>query len=453
MTSPRAAMRVEEAREDGGEAHVATTGATFRFLGDGRIEADQRLPAPRACFTATVGGPPAPWRVESSDAACAVLRRGDVRADVRDDSTIALRGAVQTEVRAEPRFPFTFDAAAAGRTLALDATGGYAGFTAWDYAPGRDGRARLRPPPPRGHVAWSFDDTWPFRLAVLPPRPPTRAHLAWNVAHEGTPSQPLPTDEEIVAASRTCRVLALHAYLWRAAPWSLRLRPGRYFLRSNAWRSARHEPADPDDLARATDTARRHGMKVVLYVSPRHTTAPDLFDEIARILDVHRPDGLYLDGTTARRGAAGLARMEEVVRGTRALLGPERILYLHPGDEPFGAPLLPCPFLDAHADFVLRGSEGRGGAALGPFLRHAVAGWNVSGAVGVWCHYGSDGRVHVAERPPRRDDVELAAQNHARVWRRSRWGASALAAFDARYGPAFDATFAEELRSLGGGAS
>ena len=454
MTTARAPMRVEETHQDGGDAHVVTTGARFRFLADGRIEADQRFPAPRACFVATFGsangaGAPTPWRVESTDAERAVLRRDSVAAEVRDDSTVTLTSPTPAELTAAPLFPLRHHSRRAGRMIALDDVGGYAGFTAWDFAPRRDGRIRMRPPAPPGHVDWSFDDTAPFRLAVLPPRPPHTEHLGWNIAHEGTPSQPLPTDDQIADAARTCQVLALHAYIWRAAPWRLRLRPGRYFLRSNSWRSARHEPADPDALAHTLETARRHGMKVVLYVSPRYTTAPNVLGEIARILDVHRPDGLYLDGTTAVRGGAGLARMEAVVRGTRALLGPERLLYLHPGDEPYGAPLLPCPFIDAHADFVLRGSEGRGGAAFEPFLRHAVAGWNVSGAVGVWCHYGSDGRVHLRERPPLPDDVETAARNHARVWRRSRWGADALRAFDARYGPAFKAVHRGELRTLG----
>ncbi|MCE9637656.1 MAG: hypothetical protein K8T90_18305 [Planctomycetes bacterium] len=453
MRQSSALMRVEPAASsnEGGSAEIITTGARFRFLADGRIEADQRLPAPRACFVATLDVPPAPWRIESIDADRAVLRRDDVTAEVRDDSTVTLTAARHTDIRTEPSFAPDFSHWSDGRMIALDGRGGYGAYAADFVFDSSLGRVSARLPPTPGHVEWGFDDASPIRLAVFPPRPPDPRLLDWNIAHEGTPGAPFPSDDTIADAARTCRVLALHAYIWRAAPWRLRVRPGRYFLRSNSWRSALHEPADSDALARTMATARRHGMKVVLYLSPRYSTAPDLFAEIARVLDTHAPDGLYLDGITALHGHAGLTQMEHVLRRTRALLGDDRLLYLHPGDEPYGTPLLPCPFLDAHADFVLRGSEGTGGRPLGTFLRHAVSGWNVSGSVGVWCHYGSQGtalsRLVPFERPPRADDIDVATRNHVRLWRRSRWGAAALRDFDARYGPAFAAMVRDERAS------
>jgi hypothetical protein len=434
VVASRPEMRVESARQDGDDAEVVTSGGRFRFLADGRVEAEQRLPTPRACFVATLRGPRSPWRVAGRDESTAItLQRDGLTARVRDDATVTLAATRETAVDVAAAFVPDHVVTEPGASVVLDGSGGFACYR--HRATSIRDRVAARSTRAPGIEEAVGPGAW-LRLAVLPSRAPTLEHIPWNLAHEGTPREPLPSDGAIADAARTCRVLALHAYIWRAAPWRLRLRPGRYFLRSNAWRALRHEPADPDGLARATETARRHGMRVVLYVSPRHTTAPDVFEEMARVLDVHRPDGLYLDGVTALRGGEGLVRLEHVVRRTRALLGPERLLYLHPGDEPFGSPLATCPFVDAHADFVLRGSAGRGGLPLERFLRYAVAGWNVSGAVGVWCHYGSSGRLLPVERAPSGADVVAAARNHVRVWRRSRWGEGALRTFDAAWAEA-----------------
>lgn len=424
-------MRVESSRADGGDAEVATTGARFRFLADGRIEADQRLPSPRGCFVASFEGPRAPWRIEASDAERVKLRSEALAAEVRDDSTVLLAKVRPTGCRLVPSFAPEFTASAGSTGLSLDSSGGCGVFPDGPWGARFRMTASLRA---RTWTELGFGFADELRLAVFPPRPPDPRHAGSRIAHEGTPHAPLPPDDVVAEAAATCRVLALHAYFWRAAPWPHRLVPGRYFLRSNSWRSARHVPSDAAALAHTMGVARRHGMRVVLYVSPRYSSAPDVVEEIGRILDFHAPDGLYVDSVTPRGGGAGVRELDARMRRIRALLGPERLLYLHPGEEPFGSALVRCPFVEARADFVLRGSGGRGGLALDPFLRWCVSGRSVSGAEGVWCHYGSSegafARFVRGERAPTPGEIDAARRNGVGLWRRSAWGADALRAFD-----------------------
>jgi hypothetical protein len=254
---------------------------------------------------------------------------------------------------------------------------------------------------------------------------------AEQVAHEGRPrpfpEAAYPSTEILEDAARHCRVLALHAYFWAAGPRRVDLRAGRYALRRRPWTTSRHVPADPERFARVKEDARRLGMKLVVYLSPRYSTAPDLFGEMRRVLDEYGVDGLYLDGISD-----DFRRNDEVVRRTREILGPDRILYLNASSEPFGTPRVHCPFIDSHADYVLRGDSGRGGLPLAKFLRYAVSGHDISNAVGLWCHYGSSGSLLPVERAPSARHVAAALANHVRLWRRSVWGA-ALAEFDRAY--------------------
>ena len=84
---------------------------------------------------------------------------------------------------------------------------------------------------------------------------------------------------------------------------------------------------------------------------------------------------------------------------------------------------------------MLRGDSGRGGLPLDRFLRFAVSGRNISNTVGVWCHYGSSGRVLPVDRAPSARHIDAAVRSGVRLWRRSVWGGG-LADFDRRYYPA-----------------
>jgi len=374
--------------------------ARFAFDERGGIEAFSRIPDERAVFRARVAGPPRAWT-----------------ADVRDDGVLVVAARAATHVRVESLVDAAYDEAKSGRRVVLDERGGFGVY------PTRAGGG------PETFALRAGDELW---LAVFPSRRPSAVRATQQIAHEGRPRPfpraAYPSRDVIDDAARHCHVFALHAYFWESGPRRFDLRAGRYALRRRPWTTARHVPSHPGHFARVKDDVRRAGMKLVVYLSPKHSTAPDLFDEMRRVLDEYGVDGLYLDGL-----GGDFRANDAVVRRARAILGPERILYLNASDEPFGTPRVFCPFTDAQADFVLRGDAGRGGLGLAKFLRFAVSGASTSGAVGAWCHYGSSGRVPLVERAPSARDVDAALAAGARLWRRSVWGAKALAEFDARY--------------------
>jgi hypothetical protein len=393
---------------------VVVDGARFDFDDAGRVSATSRISDDRPVVALTIlDGPREPWRVDGES----TLRRGAFDATVRDDAVLVLRATRPTRARVESSIVAAYDEEKRGRRLVLDERGGFGVY------PTRPGGG------PTEYALRAGDELW---LAVFPTRRANPIRLAQEIAHEGRPRPfpdgAYPSTEVIEDAARHCRVFALHAYFWAAGPRRVDLRAGRYALRRRPWTTARHVPSHPDLFARVRDDVRRAGMKLVVYLSPKHSTAPDVFDEMRRVLDEYGVDGLYLDGI-----GGDFRANDAVVRRTRAILGPDRILYLNASDEPFGTPRVFCPFTDAQADFVLRGDAGRGGLALDPFLRFAVSGRNTSNAVGVWCHYGSAGRPVVVERAPSAAHVDAALRNGARLWRRSVWGADALAEFDTRY--------------------
>jgi hypothetical protein len=326
-------------------------------------------------------------------------------------------------LRADASVRPTYVASVHGRVLAVDDEGG---FLTFPVQPQRDGvpPATIPQTEPLA-LHWRIPPGREVWISALPVRPPDPALAGVRIAHEGRPGPwpdgAYPSPEVIAESAQTCRVFALHAYAWSPAPWAVRLRPGQWFLRRQQWRAPRHDPAFPDRFARVREDVRRAGMKFLVYLSPRWTTAPDLFAEATRILAEYGPDGFYVDEV-----ADDLPRLDAVVRGLRKVVGPDRILYLNASDEPFGAASVAVPFVDAQCDFVLRGSHGTGGLPLRTFLRHVVSGRSTSGARGVWC----TARGPWPESPPSEADVRIALEEDVCVWRRSLWGGAALERID-----------------------
>ncbi len=402
-------------------AEVLAEGARFVFDRAGAIDAAARIPAERPVLRVTFpDAPRAAWTI-ATRGVTTTLRRNGLEAECRPDSVVVLRATRPAQVRVDAQFRPEYAEGSHGRRLLLDEQGGFGVY------PSRSGGSGATSP--FDYELAAGDELW---LSVCPPRRPSALRLAEHVAHEGRPRPfpggAYPSTAIIEDAARHCRVLALHAYFWESGPRRVDLRAGRYALRRRPWTTARHVPADPERYERVKDEARRCGMKLVVYLSPRHSAAPDLFAEMERVLVEHGVDGLYLDGLSD-----DFRRNDAIVRRTREILGPDRILYLNATDEPFGTPRVHCPFIDSHADYVLRGDSGRGGLALDRFLRYAVSGRNVSNSVGMWCHYGSSARIVPADRAPSASHVDAALRHGVRLWRRSVWGAAGLAEFDERY--------------------
>jgi hypothetical protein len=404
---------------------ILSEGSRFAFDGAGAIEAGARIPAERPVLRVSFpNAPPAAWTI-AARGVTTILRCDGLEAQCRPDSVLVLRAARPVAVRVESLFRPEYAEGKHGRRLLLDEHGGFGVY------PTRPGGSDATPPFDYGLAAG--DELW---ISVCPPRHRNALRESEHVAHEGRPrpfpDAAYPSTRIIEDAARHCRVLAFHAYFWASGPRRVDLRAGRYALRRRPWTTARHVPADPERFERVKDDARRCGMRLVVYLSPRHSTAPDLYDEMRRVLDEYGVDGLYLDGLSDDFRAN-----DRIVRRTREILGPDRILYLNASAEPFGTPRVHCPFIDSHADYVLRGDSGRGGLPLNRFLRYAVSGRNVSNSVGMWCHYGSSGRLVPADRAPSASHIDAALRHGVRLWRRSVWGAG-LAEFDRRYYSAFE---------------
>ena len=85
-------------------------------------------------------------------------------------------------------------------------------------------------------------------------------------------------------------------------------------------------------------------------------------------------DGVYFDGAFASIAAA-----YDVVLRTRQVIGDDGLLHMHLT----GVPDMICPFIDCHADYLLRGEH----AGLSPeYARWHVSGYNLSNSIGTFCY-------------------------------------------------------------------
>ncbi len=438
-------MEIERIDSRDGGVEVVTTGVRLRFSSKGEIEGRARIPVERTLWVSDpVEGPAAPWVVTTPGPPVCLQREGGGEAEVTEDGVLRLRTSRGWRVTPGVEFEPLSIARSRGRWLILDRAGG---FSVQPEGSSRAERVRWH----RDGLELGVGRTW---IGTYPPRWPRAEHLDWGIAHEGRP-QPFPEsvfpDADVVAESaKTCRVLALHAYFWKAAPRELRPRWGRYAGRRCSWLTPRHEPEHPERYWAFRESVRRHGLKLVVYLSPYYCHAPDIEDEVARVLEEYDVDGLYLDGV-----ADTMPEAYRIVRGIRTQLGPDRLLYLNATRQPLDSVQVACPFIDAWADFVLRGDSGRGGWSRNRFLDWAVRAWGVSNAVSFWCHYGSWGGPFPRDRVPQSRDVSAALERHVRIWRRSFWpGAEGRDRFDREHGEGLTRLAASERawleESLGG---
>ena len=388
---------------------VDTAASRFTFASSVLIEAT--WPARRTLARVTVIDVSG-WAAGDDDT---TFEASGVQALVREDAVVVLRARRDLVVEIEGAFSAAYRGHRRGNWLLRDPEGGLG------LHPLRARRARKTRFRDDGfELAYALRAGEELWIAAYPTRLPDATRERQRIAHEGRPhpfpGAAYPADELIAAAGQHCDVFALHAYFWNAVPPERRPKLGRYAGRRCSWLTPQHEPELPSEFERVTRTVAASGMDLVVYLSPLHSQAPDVRAEVRRVLETYPVQGLYLDGV-----ARDLVELHSLVRDIRGLLGPDRILYLNASNEPFRSVRAFCPFIDAYADFVLRGDAGRGGLALDRFLQYAVSGRGGSNAVGLWCHYTSSGRVVPLERVPTTAHIEAAGRHGARLWRRSIW--------------------------------
>ncbi len=403
---------------EGPDLELACTGAEWVLAADGVLLGSALIPHRRPLIGLRLQGRRESFEVQTASEEQIHATRESISAQLHDDGLLVLRANRALSLDVDTRFTPEYAYNLRGDVFVADGLGGYA--------------LHLRGEGRRRGNRWTLAPGSELWISIFPPRRPKPEHLCWSIAHEGRPrpfpAATLPTDALIDEVSEHCQVLALHAYFWRGVPLRERPKLSRYAWRRCAWRSRLHEPVDPDGLERVRERCTARGLKLLLYVSPLYSQAPDILGELERIHHTHGADGFYLDGL-----AKDLGRARELVRGARRVVGDGGLLYLNSSEHPFKDPRLPCPLVDTHADFVLRGAAGRRRLALRPFLRYAVSGWNLSQAVGIWCHYGSS--TWPLDRVPKPSHVQAALTEHVRIWRRSHWsaGGQELSDFDRQY--------------------
>ena len=447
-------MRIESATERGGRIEVVTTGAKFDLDGQGTIQCWQRIPRERRVlqmsFTQAVG----PFHIQKKDAfSCTVsCRTGTLT--FQGDSLVILRTDKNTQTSFKGFFKPAYHFEKEGKWILMDADGGFGIYPV---------AKKSAPAPVFTKLPWDItydfaggDEAW---LSVFPPRP-----FNWNRAfaaleHDGLPAEYTPTQLEgsgaypsndlIQAAAKHCKVYTLHAYIWQDAPEDVKARltpilhTESYAGHPQPWLTPKHVPLNMQEFIRVRDEVHASGMKLLVYMSPFYSAAPDLFAEMKRVLDEYQVDGLYFDGISM-----DFRKSYAVIRRAREILGDNRILYVHCSGDPLGDGRIYCPFIDTYADYILRGEAGVWGLRLDDFLRWTVSGFNISNAVGYWCYYGSNRQQGYdagtpksgaySDTVPTAEAIDAALRNEVFIWREGQqWSQAgskaALAQFDKDY--------------------
>jgi hypothetical protein len=398
-------------------------------------------------FAPTVG----PFHIQKKDGfSCTVSCRVGILT-FQGDSLAILRTDKNTQTSFKGFFRPTYHFEKEGKWILMDGDGG---FGIYPVAKKQASVPVFTKPP--WDIAYEFaggDEAW---LSVFAPRPYNWKRAFAAIEHDGlpadfTPAQldgagAYPSNDLIEAAAKHCKIYNLHAYIWQDAPedvkakWAPRQNE-KYAGHPQPWLTPKHVPLDMQEFIRVRDEVHESGMKLVVYLSPFYSAAPDIFAEMQRVLNEYQVDGLYFDGISS-----DFRKSYAVIRRAREILGDNRILYFHATNDPLDDGRIYCPFVDTYADYVLRGEGGVSGLKLDDFLRWTVSGYNISNAVGYWCYYGSNRQQGYGAGTPKAyayfdtvpttESVDAALRNKVFIWREGQqWSQSkaALAQFDKDY--------------------
>jgi hypothetical protein len=204
-----------------------------------------------------------------------------------------------------------------------------------------------------------------------------------------------PADATIQEYSRHGNILILHLWQRGAGPYrgdQVATKAG--MMKAAPWASRFNVPLDESGLRRIVATGHRAGMRVLPYLSPISFpgTVSEFLEELRRLLEVYAFDGFYFDGNPA-----GILEAYELMKGTRRLLGPDRLLYVHIPSPILGSSYsagryVYCPFIDTYANFILRAEH------IDNFddavLRYTISAYNISNAIGFACNYDYSGEFN-----------------------------------------------------------
>jgi hypothetical protein len=433
-------MRIESATEERGVITVITTGAKFQIDSRGAMHCWQRIPRERRVLEVSFAPAVGPFRIERKDGFSCTLVCPAGTLTLQGDSLaiLKMKGNLKTSFKGffNPAYHFEKE----GKWILIDEDGGFGVYPV---------AKKTTPAPVFSKLPWNIayefsggDEAW---LSVFPPRPYNWDRAFQAIEHDGG----YLTNEQIRDAAKYCKVLTLHADVWQDIPQDAKEklsgipRYAGYVHGPMPFAAAKHVPLDMEGFIRVRDEAHKSGMKVVVYLSPYYSTAPDIYAEMRRVLNEYKLDGVYFDGISM-----DFRKSYAIARRAREILGDNRILYVHCSSDPLDDGRIYCPFIDTYADYILRGEPGVWGLKLDDFLRWTLSGYHISNAVGYWCYYGSNKQQgydssapkagEYFETLPTPEHIDAALRNKVFIWRQGQsWSQpklkDSLAAFDQEY--------------------
>ena len=418
-------MKIESMVTNQLSTTIITTGAKFIFAGD-TLACFQRIPQERKILEVKSGG--SVFNVERADDFTCVAASETMTMKIQGDSIVIMNPRAEVKVGFAGLFKPSYVQEKDGRRIFIDEQGG---FGIYPVASKKSTNPDLQKN--SWQIDYTLDKSDELWLSIFPPRPVNKRRLAEAIAHESISTDPYPSNEIIRSDAKYCKVFTMHAYFWKDVPEEIKPKTGKYAGRPCPWLTPKHVPADMKEFQRVQDEVRKQGMKLVVYLAPYYSTAPDILGEMKRVLDEYKVDGLYFDGVSM-----DFRKSYRIVRAAREILGDDRILYIHCSTDPLDSGRIYCPFIDTYADYILRG-EGEGhwhGLALHDFLRWTISARNISNSVGYWCYYGSTGQSGYVNVLPAQEHIRAALDAGARIWRQTHsWSSVGLdvSQFDREY--------------------
>jgi hypothetical protein len=393
---------------DGGDKVVVeTTGARFVVYraASARIEIVQKINSPRELCRMELDTSFADLTVNYHDAEECILYVpvGDFGFNLRiyGDSLFSLRAGRDVRCHTTGNWTPEYNYAEAGNLLFLDRLGGLGQYALAAAHPWGGPIAEPDFGVSQGSARWDTYVRLPVNRTLLtsvaPPRPFDFSssvndrivhHFIENRRTDGTWNY-YPADATLHEYARHGNVLILHIWQRGAGPYQGDQVASREDMAAKAapWATRYNVPLDEREFRRVIATAHREGMRVLPYLSPISFpgTPQQFLDELKRLQETYGLDGFYFDGSPA-----GILDAYEVMKGTRRLLGPAGLLYVHIPSPILGSSYhsgryVYCPFVDTYANFILRAEH------IDTFddtvLRYTISGQNISNAIGFVCNY------------------------------------------------------------------
>jgi len=390
---PGRGMALDSATEQGDSIRVVTTGAEFVFQKTlGRITILQRIPARRSLGLIS-GVPLAGVKlIRSSTRECEIAGapRGTALT-VGSDSLLRIRLAGPADVAVEGAYEPQYRQQVRHDFFLPDEQGGLGMYLV-------SGEARSELPAswkPNWSVRYHVGTPAELWVSAFPPKPFDWAQSRETMLHSFSCKHPYPSDAELRAWRRYGSVLTLHSWVWKGSSGS------RYGVeKDNSWTAGDFEPKSAEEFRRVVQTAHSLGMKVIPYMSPYYAARPTsegingFVRKVAQRKKEYGLDGVYFDGA-----AESVKTAYDAVVWTRQAIGDDGILHMHLT----GVPTMVCPFIDCHADYLLRGEH------LGlsrDYARWHVSCYNLGNSIGTFCY----DRLRVSPSM-----IELVFSVHARL--------------------------------------